>query len=284
MEKRKKFFSLREFIYQFMQNRAAVGGFCMVVILIAVAVLAPHISPSGPFELAHAPFQPPNASHWMGTDNMGRDVFSGVVHGAQISMTIGILAAFTSVVIGLFFGAVSGFSGGKIDSLMMRTTDTFMIIPGFFLAVLVVAFFGAKIWNVILIIGFLSWPSIARLVRAEFMKIKNVEFVDAARILGLGKMHLIFYEILPNAAAPAVVVGTLQVGRAILVEAALSFVGLGDPNVMSWGYMLRNAQTYLRNAWWMAVFPGLAVLITVASVNLLGDGINDAINPRLRKK
>jgi len=284
MSAKKKFANFREFSYQFVQNRAALAGLCAVSSLILISILAPLLTHFTPFQLAAGPFQPPNLSHYMGTDNMGRDIFSGIIYGARTSIAVGVLATMTSVSIGIFLGALSGFYGGKIDHFIMRTTDTFMIIPAFFLAVLVVAFFGATIVNVILVIGVLSWPPIARLIRAEFMKWKHMLFVDAARILGAKNMNLIFEQILPNTIAPAVVLGTLQVGHAILIEASLSFVGLGDPNVMSWGYMLRNAQTYIGHGWWMPVFPGLAVLCTVLAVNLVGDGINDAINPRLRQQ
>lgn len=268
---------------EFKSNRPAVVGLSIGFLLIVAALLAPVLASFEPFELGGEPFLAPEGAHLMGTDNMGRDVMSGILYGARTSIAVGLFAALTSAAIGVFLGAIAGFYGGRLDGLIMRATDVFMTIPPFFLAVLVVAFVGAEIRNLVLVIGLLAWPAIARLLRAEFFKWKEMEFVDAARLGGAGNFRLAFKEILPNAIPPVVAVATLQVGYSILAEASLSFVGLGDPNVMSWGYMLRNAQAYLRSGWWIATFPGLAVLMTVLAINLIGDGLNDALNPRARK-
>ena len=268
---------------EFKSNRPAVAGLSIGFLLIVAALLAPVLASFEPFELGGEPFLPPEGAHLMGTDNTGRDVMSGILYGARTSIAVGLFAALTSAVVGVFLGAIAGFYGGRVDGFIMRVTDIFMTIPPFFLAVLVVAFVGAEIRNLVLVIGLLAWPAIARLLRAEFLKWKEMEFVDAARLGGAGNLRLAFKEILPNAIPPVVAVATLQVGYAILAEASLSFVGLGDPNVMSWGYMLRNAQAYLRSGWWIATFPGLAVLTTVLAINLIGDGLSDALNPRSRK-
>lgn len=268
------------FWHRFRQNRAAVAGFGIGVLMIGAALLAPLLTPFDPFDLSGEPFLAPAAPHLMGTDNMGRDVLSGVLHGARTSIGIGVFAALTSAAVGTFLGGLAGYFGGRIDALLMRVTDIFMTIPPFFLAVLVVAFVGAEVHNLVLVIGLLAWPPIARLLRAEFLKWKQMEFVDAARQFGASDFRIAVREILPNAVGPVVALATLQVGFAILAEASLSFVGLGDPNIASWGYMLRNAQDYLRSGWWIATFPGFAVLLTVLALNLVGDGIAEAINPR----
>lgn len=273
---------IRDFFRPFVRHRAALLGLVISILLLVVALLAPLLAPFDPFALSGDPFQPPALPHLMGTDNMGRDILSAVLYGARTSLLVGVSAALTSAAVGVLVGALAGFYGGRVDSLLMRITDVFMIIPPFFLAVLVVAFVGTEMRNLILVIGLVSWPGIARLLRAEFLKWKCMDFVDAAKLSGASTFELVFREILPNALPPVIVVATLQVGFAILAEASLSFVGLGDPNVMSWGYLLRNAQAYLRSGWWIATFPGIAVLLTVLAIHLVGEGINDAIDPRSR--
>lgn len=218
----------------------------------------------------------------MGTDDLGRDVLSGFLHGARISLLVGIITAGGSTILGVVVGALSGFSAGRLDELLMRITEMFLVIPRFFLALILVAILGPSIWNVILAIAILAWPGTSRLVRAEFLSLRETAFVEAARSLGDTRFDLIFREMLPNALPPVIINSTLQIGYAIILEAGLSFLGLGDPSVMSWGYMLNNAQHFLGYSWHMAFFPGLGIFLTVLGLNLLGDGLNDALNPRLK--
>lgn len=268
---------------QFKRNKAAVLGLAVSLFFLMIALLGPLISPYDPYELVAERLQEPCFNHPMGTDDLGRDIFSQVLYGARISLLIGFSAAGISVVVGVLVGSISGFSGGKVDDILMRTTELFQTIPRFFLAILLISFFGSSVWNVILAIGILSWPSTARLVRAEFLSLRERQFVEAAKAVGAGNLNIVVDEILPNALSPVIVNGTLQLASAILLEAMLSFLGLGDPNVFSWGTILNNAQLYLRQAWWMVSFAGIMIAVTVLGLNLVGDGLNDALNPRLKE-
>lgn len=268
----------------FFSNRASVLGAVTLLFLVLVAV-------GGPLAYTHPPSQvgvgpsitAPSAEWLMGTDDLGRDVFSRVVSGTRVSLLVGLLAATLSFVIGVAVGSVAGFYGGRIDDLLMRMTEIFQIIPRFFLAVLLVAFFGTNLVNIILAIGLLSWPVIARVTRAEILAIKTRQFVDASRIAGVGTATLLFVEILPNALGPVLVNGTLQVGQAILLEAGLSYLGLGDPSQVSLGLMLQQAQELMRLGWWLTVFPGLFIFLSVLSTNLVGDGLADMVNPQSQR-
>lgn len=275
--------SLR-FWTNYKQNKAAVIGLFIAVLFCVLGLSAPFIAPNPTRVGVGDRFQRPNWQFPMGTDNLGRDVFAGVVSGSSISLVVGFTAAGTSMLIGIFIGSISGYLGGRTDAILMRITEFFQIIPSFFLALILITFMGGSIWNVVLVIALLSWPRVARLIRAEFLSIKEKEFVEAAWAVGERTSYIIFGEILPNAVPPAIVNSSLEIGRAIIVEAALSFIGLGDPNKMSWGYMLRNAQEYLRMAWWMAFFPGICIFLLVTALNLVGDGLNDVLNPRLRER
>jgi len=228
------------------------------------------------------PFSPPSAAFPMGTDDLARDVFSGVVHGARVSLMVGLSAAVTASLIGILIGSTAGFLGGVMDYVLMKLCELFQSLPMFLFALVIVSFFGNNIWNIVIVIGAITWPRMARLVRAEILHLKEMEFVTAARAVGLGGGKIVFRHLLPNVLHVIVVTLSLDVGTAIIVEASLSFLGAGDPNVMSWGRMLHNAQRFIRRAWWMAVFPGLAIFLTVLSLNVLGDALNDALNPRLR--
>lgn len=272
------------FLGRFVKNRTAFLGIIIVSIFMFCAIFASIIAPFDPLKIGVAePFIPPNWKHLMGTSDMGKDIFSGFIFGARVSLIIGFLAAFTSTTIGIIIGATSGYYGGKIDFFFMKITELFQIVPRFFLAIVIIALFGSGIGKIIFVIGILSWPITARLVRSEFLSLREREFVDALRLLTAGDMRIIFSEILPNVAAPIIVNTSLQVARAILIEAGLSFLGLGDLSLVSWGTMLNEAQIVLRRAWWMAVFPGLGLLLLMMGLNLLGDGLNDALNPKLKE-
>jgi peptide/nickel transport system permease protein len=254
----------------------------VLLLLLAAAVFADRVAPFGPFVMTAESFAPPGRAHPFGTDDLGRDVLSGVVHGARVSLLVGLLAAATSTTLGICVGALAGFQGGWLDAILMRASEFFQVLPRFFVALLVAAMLGAGVWNIILVIGFLGWPQVARLVRGEILTLRQREFVQASRAVGGVDARILLRHILPNALPPAVVAGSLDVGQAILLEASLSFLGIGDPNLASWGKMLNNAQRFLRTAWWMSLFPGLAIFITVLAVNLAGDGLNDALDPRQR--
>jgi peptide/nickel transport system permease protein len=274
-----------EFWRRFKQNRTAVVGLIIVFFFASVALFAHLIAPYDPFKIAVAQvFEQPSLEFPMGTDALGRDVFSGVIYGARVSLLIGFFAAITSAMIGVLIGSIAGYVGGNVDAILMRITEIFQTIPAFFMALVLVTLFGSNVWNVIILLGVLSWPRTARLVRAEFLSLKEREFVEAARAVGASSSEIVFGEISINALAPVIVNTSMEVGRAILIEAGLSFFGLGDLNQISWGMMLKNAQQYLRSAWWMAFFPGVCIFIVVLALNLVGDGLNDALNPRLKEQ
>ncbi len=276
---------LAEFWRRYRKNRSGIAGLAVVGGLIVMAALAGAIAPAAPLATnTGTPFEPPGSAHFFGTDDLGRDVFSGVVYGARVSLAVGFLAAITSTVIGIIIGAIAGYFGGWIDDLLMRVTEMFMVIPVFVLALLLVALFGPRITNVIVVISVLSWPATARLVRADFLSLKTREFVEAARSISASHMDIIFSEMLPNALAPVIITASLRIATAILIEAGLSFLGFGDPNTVSWGLMLYWAQNFIRHAPWMAIFPGLAISLTTLAFNLVGDGLNDALNPRLKER
>jgi len=276
--------SARAFWRRFRKNRGAVFGMAVFVVLVLAAVFADSISRYDPMEPGVGPtLGPPSGAHVMGTDNLGRDIFSGVIHGARVSLLIGMAAAATSAVIGAIVGAVSGYSGGWVDDILMRGCELFQAMPRFLFALVIVVFFQNSVWNIVIVIGILSWPRTARMVRAEFLRLREMDYVLAAKAIGMTTRRIIFKQMLPNVMHIILVTGSLEIGSAILTEAGLSFLGAGDPNVMSWGRILFNAQRFLRRAWWFSVFPGSAIFLTVLSFNLLGDGLNDAFNPRLKR-
>jgi peptide/nickel transport system permease protein len=275
---------MQEFWKKYQRNRAAVFGLYVVLVFLVMAVLSPWLAPFQPLSIGKDSFRPPDSTYLLGTDDLGRDLLSGVLWGARVSLLVGLLAAFTSTLIGVIVGSASGYYGGWADDLLMRLTEFFLVIPRFFLALIIVALFGSSIWNIIFVIGILSWPVTARLVRAEFLSLREKEFVEGVRAIGAPDRWIILRYMLPNAGPPIVISGSLQIARAILMEAGLSFLGLGDPNQMSWGVMLYNAQRFLRHAWWTATFPGLAIFFIVMGFNLVGDGLNDALNPKQKGK
>jgi peptide/nickel transport system permease protein len=269
----------------FRRNRAA--GFCALVLfaLISLAAFGPALSPFDPDRVGAGPaMAAPSLAHPMGTDDLGRDVFSRALIGLRVSLFVGIGAASFATLLGVIAGGTAGFFGGRIDDLIMRVTEVFQVIPRFFLAILLVAFFGASILNILVAIAVLSWPEVARVLRSDFLSLRARQFVDAARLSGASNAELIFVEILPNALGPVVVNATLQVGQAMLLEAGLSYLGLGDPSQISLGVMMQQGQQIMRTAWWATAFPGLLVFLAVFSLNVAGDGLNDVLNPRSRDR
>lgn len=276
--------SLRDFWLRYKRNLGGVVGLVLVIFFLAVAVLAPDIARFDPLQVRTGPrFSTPTAENLMGTDDLGRDIFSGVIYGIRTSMLVGVLAVVTSASIGIIVGAVSGYFGGILDELLMRFTEFTLIVPKLFLALVIVAIFGSGLWIVILVIGILSWPPIARVVRAEFLALRESEFVEAARGLGASHFNIIFAEILPNVMPSILVTASLQIAGAILLEAGLSFLGLGDPSNRSLGLMLNDSLPLFRRAWWTSVFPGLTISLIVLAFNITGDTLNDTLNPRLRQ-
>lgn len=253
---------------------------CLLVLL-GLALLAPWLTVYPPLDGGNDALLPPlSTGHWLGTDDLGRDIWTRVVYGTRVSLLVGVASAALAVLVGVVLGALAGYYGGWLDAWLMRLAEFFQTLPRFVLALIVIALFGASVTKMILVIAVLSWPQMARVVRATVASLNQSPFVDAARVAGMGNLAIIAREILPNVAAPIIVLGSLDIAAAILIEASLSFFGLGDPNQVSWGTMLNDAQQYLRSAWWMSVFPGLAIAVTVLSFNLLGDALNDALNPR----
>ncbi len=249
--------------------------------------MAPVVATHDPLEVnlsADARLQAPSWEHLFGTDNLGRDVFSRMVYGARISLSVGFIAVAISLVIGLALGGISGYYGGWVDNLIMRVVEVMYCFPTFFLIMMVITFLGPSIVNVMVVIGFTSWPGLCRLVRAEFLTLRERDFVYSARVQGVSDARVIFRHILPNAMAPVYVSATLSVGGAILVESALSFLGLGvQIPAPSWGNILTAGKNYIDYAWWLTLFPGLAILITVLSFNLIGEGLRDVLDPKMSK-
>lgn len=267
---------------RFSANRAALLGVGVLALMAILAIAADIVAPFDPSAVSRDTLQAPSANHLLGTDQLGRDVLSRVIHGTRVTLLVGIGAAVVGVGVGTIVGAIAGYVGGATDSVLMRLVEVFQIMPTFFLAILVVALFGPGIDRIILVIGLLSWPISARLARAQFLSLKEQSFVEAARGIGLSDFTIIFREMLPNASAPLIVQGSLEVAAAILIEAGLGFLGLSDPDALTWGSMLQSSRQYLIYAWWVALAPGLAIFLAVMAFNLVGDGLNDYMNPRLR--
>lgn len=275
-----------EKFHGFFRNKAAVFGAIFLVLVIASAIVGPFFYPVSPWEMLGTPLQWPgvDSAFPLGTDMLGRDVFAGMLHGARISLFIGVVATFASLVIGVVVGAVSGYYGGKMDSICMRVTELVQTVPAFLLIIVLVVAFQPSISTIVFAIAVSSWPAIARLVRGEVLSLRQREFVMAARTLGMPDLKILVSEILPSAMPPVIVMGSLMVATAILVEAGLSFLGLSDPNVMTWGGIIGAGRDALAEAWYLAALPGVAITLTVMSLNLVGEGINDALNPRLRDR
>jgi len=266
-----------------LRNKAAVLGLAILALVLLTAFIGPLIYPVNPFEMLGKRFLSPRSAFPLGTDYLGRDVLGGIIQGSRTSLLVGVMAAGMMMTIGIFFGALAGYHGGLIDEALMRITEFFQVLPSFILAMVVVALFKPTFWTIIMAISISTWTGTARILRAEFMSLRERDFVTASKALGSKNMRIILKEILPNALPPMIVNASLGVGVAILFEAGLSFLGLGDPNVMSWGYMIGSSRVYLRQAWWTVTFPGLAIFLTVLSLSLVGDWLNDFLNPQSRR-
>jgi len=275
---------LQNFWRVYRKNKAAVAGLFLVVGFLVIGTLANYIAPFNPFKLVGGPLEAPSWRFLMGTDELGRDIFSETVFGLWTSLLVGLLAATTSTLVGVLVGALTGYFVGRIDSALMRVTELFQIIPQLFLALAAVAILGSTFWNIIWVLGLTSWPATARLVRAEFLSLRERPFVEAVRGLGAGDSRLVFSEILPNADVPVIVNASFVAASAIIIEAGLAYLGAGDPNVPSLGTILSSAVPYLATSWWLSLFPGLLIALTVLSLNLVGDGLNEALNPKLRER
>lgn len=264
---------------RFRHHPAGVVGLVLTLGLVAIGLFARDIAPGDPFAYAGKPLQGPTAEHWFGTDNLGRDIAHAVVHGLRTSIVVVLWVVAIATVIGLVIGVVSGYLGGFVDDALMRFTELFQTIPRFFLVLLVLALFGSGLDNMILVLGLTSWPMLARVVRADALSLRERPFVEAARSLGSKNSRILVRHILPNVVPAAVVVTALLASRVILLEASLSYLGLGDANAMSLGFLVANAQRFIRGAWWMSVFPGAVLALAVIAVNLLADGLNDTLTP-----
>jgi len=271
---------------RFARNRGAVIGLGILVVVVLVALIGPMIYAQSPWRMVGRPFLPPfdQAGMPLGTDAVGRDVLVGLIHGARVSLMVGLVSTAVALLIGVPVGALAGYFGGWIDDALMRFTEFFQTIPSFALAIVLLAIFQPSLFYIILTIAIVSWPPVARLVRGEVLSLRTREYIEAAILSGQTNFQIILRQVLPNALPPIIVLASLMVATAILLESSLSFLGLGDPNVMSWGYMIGAARTVLRTAWWLSFIPGIAILLTVLALNLIGEGLNDALNPRLQRR
>jgi peptide/nickel transport system permease protein len=271
------------FARRFFARPTAIFGFAVFAAIVVIALAAPLIFARGPFSIVGMPLLPPGAPGLpAGSDILGRNMMVGLAYGARISLLVGLASTLCAVGIGVLLGAVAGYYGGLVDDLLMRATEFFQIIPSFVLLMVLVAFLQPSLSSAVIGIALISWPQVARVVRGEFLSLRSREFVQAARTLGMRDAAIIFTQILPNALPPIVVVSSMMVGNAILTESALSFLGLGDPNLLSWGSMIGGSRSAMWVAWWTTVLPGLSIMVTVLALNFIGDGLNDALNPRRR--
>ena len=276
---------MKQFWKSMLRHPGGVIGLVILFIAIFIAILGPTFFPNSPWRMVQRPFLPPftNPAVWLGTDALGRDVFAGIIYGARVSLLVGLVSTLVALIVGVPLGAVAGYFGGRVDDALMRFTEFFQTIPSFALAIVLVAILQPSIYSIVASIGIVSWPPVARLVRAEVLSLRTREYVQAAIVTGQSNNWIIWREILPNALSPVIVLASLMVATAILLESSLSFLGLGDPNLISWGYMVGAGRTVIRQAWWITVFPGVAILISVLGLNLIGEGLNDALNPRMAK-
>ncbi len=264
-------------------NLTATAGLIVLLLFLVITIFADRIAPYDPLKTSDETLQSPSQKFVFGTDDLGRDVFSGVIYGARTSILIGVSVALFGGLIGVFVGSVAGYAGGNLDDFLMRLTELFLIPPQFFIALVVAALFGSSLINLILILAFTNWTTTARLVRAEVLSIKERPFIEASRAMGASPMRILVHDILPNAFPVIITKMILTIGGVILLEAGLSFIGIGDAKHISWGYMLHNGQHFIRDAWWMIAFPSLALALLVLALNVVGDAFNAALDPRVSR-
>jgi len=277
---------MSKFCRTMLRNPGGVIGLVILLLAVAMAIFGPLLFPTSPWRMVQRPFMPPFTLSRvpLGTDALGRDVLAGLIYGARVSLLVGLVSTMAALAIGIPVGALAGYYGGRIGDALMRFTEFFQTVPSFALAIVLVAILQPSIVSIVLAIAIVSWPPVARLVRGEVLSLRTREYVQAAIVTGQSHSWIIWREILPNALSPVIVLASLMVATAILLESSLSFLGLGDPNLMSWGYMVGAGRTVIRQAWWITVFPGVAILLAVLALNLIGEGLNDALNPRLNKE
>lgn len=272
---------IKSLITSYQRNRQAMTGIYLLMFILFVALFANVLAPYSPTSMPGEPLQAPCKDFLLGTDSLGRDILSRIIFGTRISLAIGVIAASISGLLGTMVGAIAGYYGGKTDMVLSEIIDIVLMIPTFFLILIVVSIMGSGIFNIMLVIGFTSWPGNARLMRSQAMSLKNRTFVQAARAIGESEKNVIFNYIIPNGIFPVISNTTMQIATAILTEASLSFLGLGDPTAVSWGQMIYAGRSYITSAWWAATFPGIAIVITVATFYMIGDGLNKVLNPKL---
>jgi peptide/nickel transport system permease protein len=269
----------------FLRNKVAVVGLAMLSAILLAITFGPVVYPNGAFQIVGAPIEAPGSSNvLLGTDTLGRDVLAGLLYGGRATLLVGVVAALLSTTIGVLLGGLAGYFGGWVDAVAVRITEFFQVLPPLLLAMVVVTLFRPSLPTITIAIGIVSWPSTMRITRAEFLRIREMDFVKSERAVGAGDARIIMRTVLPNALPPVIVMSTLVIGLAMLFEAGLSFLGLGDPNTMSWGLILGNNRDQMLTAWWPVALPGFAIFLSVLSVSLVGDGLNDALNPRGRER
>jgi len=275
---------VNSFLRTFARNRGALIGLCILLAVVAVAILAPLLYPGSPWRMMHRPFLAPFVLDRapLGSDTVGRDILAGLVHGSRVSLLIGLVSTLVALLVGVPLGAISGYFGGWVDTALMRVTEFFQTIPSFALAIVIVSILQPSIASIVLAIAIVSWPPVARLVRGEVLSVRTRDYVQAAIVTGQPVHKVILTEVLPNVVSPVIVLASLMTATAILLESSLSFLGLGDPNVMSWGYMVGSGRSRVLDQWWISFIPGTAIFVTVLALNLIGEGLNDAFNPSLR--
>jgi peptide/nickel transport system permease protein len=275
-----------DFARRFARNRVALVGLVLMVVVIGFAIAAPWLFPRQPLRIVGRPEIWPfvNSRYPLGTDSLGRDIAAMIAYGARTTLLIGLFASLTATFIGITIGATAAYLGGWVDEMLMRVTELFQTIPNLIFVLTIVSILGQKIEYVTIAVGVVSWTPIARLTRAEFLALRDREFVQACRSMGMGSLRIMFGEILPNALPPVIVLSSLVIAGAVLYESAVSFLGLGDPNIASWGRLIGDGRTLIRTSWYICAVPGVAIMLTVLALNLVGDGLNDALNPKLRDR